>query len=279
MFRFAPGWALRGPLFDGTDGGGGGGGNGGGGGEKDAAYWQGEAKKAFEVRDTAKAALKTLQESGAVLSDEDKKLFEKLKKDAADADEAAKRKAGEFDALKQQLVDKHATELETRDGKIATLGRRFQDTVVRAEFGTATDLFGGHAESKTVLDVDMAIAVLGKYVSAVDDEKDARGYRIVVKNAHGNEIVDGKGNPVPFATAIAEVISTLPNKDRILRGSGKAGSGSTGGGPTHGQETDLEVLTQKAARGDADAIKALRTRRSGSGIEQGRAWNQVPAKT
>ena len=267
MFRFAPRWAhvLLGLLFEEPkpDGGPGGG----GGGEKDAAYWQGEAKKAFEARDTVKSELKRLQESGAILTEDDRKDFATLKKQAADAEEEKKRKAGEFDALKTQLVEKHATELETRESKIATLSKRFADTVVRAEFGTATDLFGGHSESKTVLDVDMAIAVLGKYVGAVDDEKDPRGYRIVVKNAHGNEIVDGKGNPVPFAAAIAEVISTLPNKDRILRGSGKAGSGSTGGGPTHSQELDLEVLTKKAAQGDQNAIKALRDRRSGSGIE------------
>lgn len=271
MKRYGPGWAhlIAMPTFEDPppDGGGGGGG-------KDAAYWEAEAKKAFQARDNVKAEMKKLQEAGLVLTPEQKARQQELEDAAAKADEEKKRAAGQFDTLKQQLVEKHTAELTERDTKLSTLSTRFQNTVVRAEFGTASELFGGHAESKTVLDVDMAISYLGRYVSVQDDEKDARGYRIVVKDAHGNEIVDGKGNPVPFAKAIAEVIATLPNKDRILRGSGKAGSGSSGGGDGIVKDADLETLTRQAAKGNANAIKALRDRRAGNSIVKGNAWEQ-----
>lgn len=268
------------PLCDGEgDGGGGGGGGAGAGGDKDAAYYKSEAQKAFKARDELKQRLRELEEQGLVLTADQKTKYKELEDAAAKAEEDRAKKAGEFESLKKNLTDKHEKELADRETRISTLSKRFQDTVVRAEFGTATDLFGGHDGSKTVLDVDMAIAVLGRFVTAVDDEADPRGYRIVVKDSRGNEVTDAKGNPLPFSQALAEVISSLPNKDRILRGSGKAGSGARGGSGGHGTgQIDFTNLTPEQLR-DPAVIEANKRRiASAGGMTMGSAWERPVRK-
>lgn len=248
-------------------------GGGGGGGGKDAAYWEAEARKAFQVRDSVKAEMKKLQESGLVLTPEQKERLAQLETQAQQAEEERAKKAGEFETLKKTLTDKQQKELEERDSKITTLSQKFQRTVVRAEFGSVPWLFSGSAESKTVLDVDMAIAVLGNYVQVEDDDQDPRGYRIVVKGTDGQTIVDGKGNPAPFAEALSELINSLPNRDRILRGSGKAGSGASGEVPLNaGGQIDVTKLTPEQRR-DPKVMEALKKqRRGGSGMVLGKAF-------
>lgn len=274
MRFFGPGWAsfIATPFYDATDDGGGGG----GGAEKDAKYWEAEAKKAFTARDTAKAEAKKLADGQ--MSAEDRALFDKLKADQATAEEERAKKAGEFETLKTTLTKKHETELADRENKLSTLSDRFRRTVVRAELGAATDLFGGHEDALTVLDVDMADAVLGKFIHVEEDEKSALGYRIVVKI--GDEpIVDGKGNPAPLAKALAEVIETLPNRDRILRGSGKAGSGATGDGPRGKTKTvDVSRGLSREQRNDPKVIAQLKAQRSGGGLQLGRGFGRVPAQ-
>ena len=235
------------------------------------AYLETESKQAYKDRDAAKQTLKRLQESGAVLSDEDRQLFDKLKKDAAAAEEAAAKKAGEYDKLTKQLADKYAGDLKDRDGKIDTLSTRLRNTLVEAEFGKAGDLFGGES-AKTILDVEMAIALLGRYVVVEDAEDSPRGYRVVVKNTAGETIVGKDGKPAPFGEAITEVITALPNKDRILRGSGKTGSGSSGGA-VGGTERPLNLfnLTPDQLK-DPKVLEQLRKLAPTGGLVMGEAY-------
>jgi hypothetical protein len=236
----------------------------------DAAYYKEEAKKAFAARDELKAKIRELE--GKTLSDEDRDQFAKLKESQAKAEEDRKRKAGEWDTLRVQLSEKHANEIKERDTRLSTLSTRFKDTVVRAEFGAASDWFSGADTSKTILDVDLGMAALGKYVT-VEDTDDAEGYRVVVKRPDGKVIIGDDGNPAPFSDAIGELIQALPNKDRILRGSGKTGSGSSGGSTHAAKPADVIELTQRASAGDKDAIKQLKDRRNaGGGVVFGSAF-------
>jgi hypothetical protein len=233
-----------------------------------------EAQKAFKARDEAKAALRALEDSGRVVTPEQFEKFRKLEEAAAKADEDRKRKAGEFDSLRTQLIEKHTTEIKERDSKLSQLSERFKSTVVRAEFGSAVDYFSGSESSKTILDVDLGMAALGKYVQ-VEDTDDDIGYRVVVKSPKGDTILGADGNPASFTEAIGELIKLLPNRDRILRGSGKTGSGSSGGSTVAGKSADLAELTRRAERGDKEAIAALRARRNaGSGVVMGSAFTR-----
>lgn len=284
MTRFNP-FLPQQPCYEGEGGGSGSGeggtgtgGEGGAGGGKsgkdDAEYYKGEAKKAFGERDTFKKKLRDLEEKGLVVTEEQLAKYRELEKAAADAEEIRKRKEGEFDTLKHQLVEKHQKELADRDSKLTQLSTRFQSTLVRAEFGSAVDLFGGHDKTKTIFDVDMGVDVLGKYVQVEDTEDDPRGYRIVVKNPKGQVIVGKDGNPLPFAEAMLELIGSLPNKDRILRGSGKTGSGNSGGHGSGSGSRDLTKLKSTDFQ-DPEVREQIREKHDAAGgIQVGAAFRK-----
>jgi len=240
--------------------------------EKDAAYWEGEAKKAFKARDAVKEEMRTLRDSGRVLSDEDKERYQTLVAKEADLAEKQKRAEGQFDTLKTELVTKHQTELKTRDERITALERHIEDTEIQRAFFGAVDWFGGDS-AKTIFTPDMGVDVFRKYV-AVKDENGIK--TVVVKRPNGEVIHGADGNPAPFAEAIGELINVLPNKDRILRGSGKAGSGSSGGAGGRHEPLDVRELTERARTGDKDALKALEARRRGKGdLQIGPAFNRA----
>lgn len=236
----------------------------GGGKRDDAAFYQEEAKKAFEARDKVKHELRKLQESGRILTDEQVERYKALEDAAAKAEEDRAKKAGEFDTLKNQLLTRHQQEIDEREKKLSGLSERFKRTVVKAEFGAAGEYFSGADTSKTILDVELGMAALGKYV-VVEDTDDEFGYRVVVKNPRGETIVGKDGNPAPFSVAIGELIQQLPNRDRILRGSGKTGSGSSGGVGVTSKDMDLSELTRRVQAGDKKAIEAMKQRQADQG--------------
>lgn len=224
-----------------------------------------EAEKAFRARDEAKKRLRELE--SRVMSDEQYAEYQALKEAQGKAEEERKRKAGEFDSWRTQIATKHEQELTAERQKAAQIAERFKQTVVKAEFGAASEWFGGHDASKTILDVDLGMAALGRYVEVQDAEDDPRGYRVVVKSPKGDTILGRDGNPAPFGEAMAELIGMLPNKDRILRGSGKTGSGSSGGSTQITGSMDLATAAKRAAHGDKDA-RAVLERAAGDGAIQ-----------
>src|SRR4051794_31458853 len=78
--------------------------------ETTIAYWQAEAKKAFDAREKTKKELAELK--GNVLSKEDRELFQLLKTEHEQIEEKKKRAEGQFDTLKTELVTKHQAELD-----------------------------------------------------------------------------------------------------------------------------------------------------------------------
>jgi hypothetical protein len=232
-----------------------------------------EAQLAFKARDKAKEELAKIK--ARALSDEDLAEYQSLKAMQVKAEEDKAKKAGEFESLKQQLTKKHQDEIAERESRMTSLSQRFKDTVIKAEFGSASEYFNGSDASKTILDVELGMAAFSKYVHVEDADDDPRGYRVIVKTPRGETIVGTDGNPAPFSEAIGELISLLPNKDRILRGGGKTGSGSSGGSNHPANPADVTELTLRAQRGDKDAIAALRNRRNaGNGLVMGSAFTR-----
>lgn len=219
------------PFYN-TDGGAGTGGDGGaGGGQGDGGAAdlipRTEAQKAFAARDEAKKQLRLLQEQGLVLTPEQKAEVEALRTAAAQAEEDRKRKAGEFDQLRTDLLKKHEAEVTAARTEAQTIRQQYHQTLKSHAFAAALDWFGG-AEAKTIMTPAIAAAFLGPYVAVEADEGGRES--VVVKNTDGHVIMDAKtGRPAPFAQAIGELIGMLPERDSILRGSGKTGSGSSGG--------------------------------------------------
>jgi hypothetical protein len=255
------------PLYEGTDTGGAGGDT------KDAAYYQAEAKKAFADRDDAKKKLRELEQSGAVLSAEDRKLFDELKKQQKQLEEEKLTKAGEFEKMKQQLIDGHAAETKKHTERIAQLETTLRQTSVGREFAAAAALFG--KDAKTILTPEIAEAYFGRYVD-VDKETGV----VTVKNMNGQVILDLKtGKPAAFADAMSELIESLPNKDAVLRGSGKTGSGSSGGagGGGNGQPTTLQNLKPSDLLDPAKREELKKQLATAGGMQIGSAFDKVPA--
>lgn len=248
------------------DGAGGAGGSGDG---KDDLIPRTEAQKAFAARDKAKKE-----------ADELRKRLDAIEKAEAERqaqlEEEKLKKAGEWEAMKQSLVTKHTTELESERKARLALEASYTQEKIEAAFLAATDWFGGES-AKTILTGDMAHAYLGKYVS-FEELEGAHGSRkaIVVRDVDGNIILDGKGNPAKFSEAIGELIAQLPNKDRLLRGSGKTGSGSSGGSTS---TTTGVIDTRRLKPGDFNDPKVReavrRQQDAAGGLQMGRAFDKL----
>lgn len=246
-----------------------GGGGGGGGGGTDEAV-----KKAAFERDqaTAKAAKfqKELDElKKALPTDEQKARWAELESAAEKTEEERKKKAGEFDAWRTQIADKHAKDLEAERKRIeaethkaAEIEKELHDTLKGLSFAGASDLFG--PTGSTVLMPAIAQAYFANQVEVVKDETSG-ARRVVVKDATGSVLVDPKtGAPMEFARAMKELIDSHPDRDHLLRGSGKVGSGSPGGGHGSGHQIDLNRLKPSDFH-NPKVREALRQQSEGAG--------------
>jgi hypothetical protein len=213
-----------------------------------------------------------------VPTEDQRKRYAELETAAETAEEERKRKAGEFDQWRVQVEDKHGRALKAKDDAIAeaqTVAKaretELNNTLIGLAFAGAGEWFGAGPDAKNVLLPDIARAYFASHVEVEVDEQ--TGLRqVVVKDRHGARLVDVKtGKPLPFAKAIGELIESHPDKDHLLRGSGKVGSNSSGGTQA-GHALDFGEIAKRAARGDKTAIEALKQRRAASGIVFGEAY-------
>lgn len=232
-------------------------------------YYKAEAKKAFESRQRAKAeaddALRKLQAFDGI----DPEEFKRLKSESSKAEEARKRKEGEFDAWRADIAKKHDESLAAEKTRADQADARYRAKLVGLEFASAASLFG--ETGKTVLTPDIAEAYLGRFVEVQDiDGHDA----VVVKGHDGHVILDVKtGKPASFLDGITEVIEALPQKKQILRGSGKAGSGSAGG--VSGLQSDINLSNlSPSQRRDPKVLDLLRASLGDGGVVMGEAYRR-----
>lgn len=237
-------------------------------GGKDIAYFQAEAKKAFEARQAAKKEADELRKQLESFKGIDAEEYKTLKAEREQAEQDRAKKAGEFEKLQQQLVQKHATELQMeREGRTAA-EQKLHKTIIGRAFADAVDLFG--PAGKTIyLPVD-AERIFGDRVKLLEDGT------VAVTDATGDVILNSKtGKPESFSAAMAEYIESLPDKQYRLRGSGKTGSGSSGGTTGGGgrDEFDVTTLTPEQRR-DPKVIAALRARRPRGTMVFGEAYQK-----
>lgn len=225
----------------------------------DAAHWQAEAKKAFDARQAAKREADELRKQLESLKGIDPEEYKTLKQQAELAEQERAKKAGEFDKLQQQLVQKHQAELTTEKQAREAAEQRLQRTIIGRAFADAVDLFG--PSGKTIYLPADAERIFGDRVRILEDGT------VAVTDAAGDVILDSKtGKPAPFSAAMAEYIDGMPDKQYRLRGSGKTGSGSSGGA-TGGTRDDIDFahLTPEQRR-DPKVLAALRARRPRGGM-------------
>lgn len=231
----------------------------------DAEFWKNEAKKAFQARDEVKERMRTLE--GRALSEEQRQEYDRLRQEHASLEEQRKRAEGQFDTLRQELVTKHQTELKAAQEKLTEAQKALEERELQAAFLSAGDWFG--PTGKTILPAEVALDHLRRYCGVENG-------RVVVRDLKGKVIRGADGDPAPFSEAIGELLTQLPTREALLRGSGKAGSGSTGGAAGL-EHLDLNTLITRAREGDQRALQQLRQRQARTGgIVQGAAFD-LPA--
>lgn len=215
-----------------------------------------EAQKAFAARDELKAEIRKLRESGLVLTPEQRAEYESWQQNRAKMEEDKLKRAGEWDKLRSQLDQDHQNAIKVVTEKAAALEHELQDRLRGLAFAQASEWFG--PAGKTILPPDIAESYFARYI-AFDEHR-----ALQVKDLTGQVILDAAtGRPMAFEKAIGILVQQLPNRDQILRGSGKTGSGSSGGAGGMVTDVDLDTLTKRAQFGDPDAIKKLRERQTG----------------
>ena len=236
--------------------------------EERLKFLEGEAKKAYKVRDELKEKLRKLEGNG--LSQQEREEFDALRKEREAAEEERKRKAGEFDAWRQQITQKTQAELDAERQKAQAIEQKYKQTVVGLAFAGAQDLFGGPS-AKTIYTPTVAQKVFGDYIAI--DEHD----QLVVKDQHGDVILDARtGKPASFSVALAELIESLPDKDYHLRGSGKVGSGSPGGSNSAPTSVDVTKALTAAQLADPKVRAKLKAHQAAAGgLQMGRAFDTL----
>lgn len=216
-------------------------------------------------------------------TDEQRARYAEMEAAFQKAEEDRLKKAGEFDAWRQQIQAKNDEQLsalrtETQNA-LALAGqheKELNDTLIGLAFSGATDWFG--PTGKTVLIPEVAQSYFARSVEIEVVPSPSGGKasrRVVVRDANGTVIVDPRsGKPMPFSEAIGELITAHPQRQQFLRGSGKVGSGSTGG---TGGADDIDLSKLKAADfHDPKVRERLRDQQTASGgMQVGPAFDRI----
>ena len=233
--------------------------------EPNADFYKAEARKAFAARDKLKAELRELQSGG--LSQQEVEEYRALKEAQEVAEQERLKEKGEYEKALEKATRKYTEEMAAKDQAVSAAEQKLRSTLIGLSFAQASDWFGD--KGRTVLIPEIAETYFGKYVDLQDDV-------VVVKDLDGDVIMDPQtGKPAPFSQAIGELIESMPQKNKILRGSGKAGSGSSGGADEGHQPANRRQLAELAMKGDKEAVEALK--RSPAGRRTRSIWDRAAA--
>lgn len=134
------------------------------------------------------------------------------------AEEDKATKNGEWDKLRAQMNEKHATELSAKDTRIGVLTKNLERRLVDADATAAI------AAAKGVPEL-----LLPHVRAAVKVIEENDGFRAVVVDASGTARVDGKGAPLSIADLVSEMRQS-PVFGRAFEASGATGGGASGSG-------------------------------------------------
>lgn len=146
------------------------------------------------------------------------------------ADEDKAMKGGEFEKLKQQIIDQHKGELAKKDERIGSLTKSLERRLIDAD---ATAAIAGAKGIPALL-----LPHVRASVKVVEDNGD---FKVQVVDSQGNPRVNGKGEFL----SIADLVDEMRQSDvfgRAFEPSGTAGGGAQGGGSGGG----AKVIKQAA---------------------------------
>lgn len=134
---------------------------------------------------------------------------------------------GEFEAVKQQMLEAHQTELTERDsrysaleGENAALKNQLVELTVGNSFSDSKFL-----REKVLMTPKKARVIYGSHFEISEDGK-VVGYNKPAGEKDRSILVDGSGNPLPFESAIERILRADPEADSLLRSDAKKGARS-----------------------------------------------------
>lgn len=129
-------------------------------------------------------------------------------------EEETAKKAGEFDKLRQQMVEQHTRELGKRDEQAKRLQSRLERQLIDAE------------ATRTLADQKGNVTLLMPHIKARTKVVERDGdYAVVVVDEQGNPRVNAKGEPL----TINELVGEMRTSDVFASAFAASGNSGTGG--------------------------------------------------
>lgn len=160
---------------------------------------------------------------GNATPEEVKELIQKRKDEETKALEAK----GEYERIKQQLVDEHNKALAERDEQIKSLAGQLAEKeamignlTIGAEFGKSKFI-----TDELIFPPNKARELYGSHFDVVDGI--VVGYDKPKGHVERTMLVNSQGNPLTFDEAMSKIISFDPDRDSITKSKVKSGANST----------------------------------------------------
>lgn len=211
-----------------------------------------EAKLLKEVM-TKKQAMKDLETKLAAFGDVTPEQIQSLvdaenarKAEEADREKATLEKRGEFDRVRDMMVQDHEKVLSTKDQELSELRdantsllKSLEDMTVGADFSNSQ--FIGE---ELLLTPSKARVIYGSHFEVKDGQ--VVGYDKPAGAKDRTTLVDGRGEPLAFEDAIKKLVDADPERDSLIRAKAKSGAGSQkpeGGTPKTTVASGLDRIT------------------------------------
>lgn len=156
---------------------------------------------------------------------------------------------GEWDRLKQRIVDEHKTEMSKVNETIASLQAQLEKSN-----STIEELTIGHAfDNSTFIGEELTLTpskariIYGAHFDVEDGKIVA--YDSPRSNKNRTQMVDGSGNSLSFEESIKRIIDADSDRDKLIKSKMKAGAGST-------TQTKVKAPTQGQNQTGVDRIAA-----------------------
>lgn len=228
-----------------------------------------EAALLKEVMDK-KAALKTANQKAIDLEAKLKSFdgidlveITKLLADKKQAEQTDLEKRGEFDRVKQQMVEEHTKAMEALMTSSTTATSTLK-SALDASTNQITELTIGRSfgdspfvRDSLTLTPSKARVIYGAHFELADGVIVA--YDKPAGSASRTQLVDGKGDPLSFDLAMEKIVGADPDKDHLLRSKMKSGAGSKSDSKIHEQ---VEVGSGRERIAAAIAAGALQLPKS-----------------
>ena len=216
-----------------------------------------QRKKALkEANETIDGLKAKVAEFDGIDLDEVKKLIQD-KKDEATRQLEAK---GEFEKVKEQMNEAHASEVNKLQETINDLKAQINGRDGEIDKLTIGSAFGQSKfiSEKLTLPPTKARVLFGQHFER-DDEGKVVGYDKPAGTEGRAPFVDGNGDPLAFDQALQKIVEADADKDSLFRSTAKAGAGSgtDSKGKTDTPDTKVEAGRDRIKAGiDAGLLKS-----------------------